>query len=68
MAADLAGTQRERAEEDAAAAGWGLELVDVRLVPGPADDGSVGWCAYGTLRSTGLSPLIPDDVAWYDRR
>ena len=68
MATDLADNLPERAQEDAAASTWGLELVDVRLVPGPTDDGSAGWCAYGTLRSTGVSPLIPDDVPWHDRR
>jgi hypothetical protein len=47
MAADLAGNLPDRAEEDAAASGWGLELVDVRLVPGPTDEGSVGGARTG---------------------
>jgi hypothetical protein len=54
--------------DDARPGAWGLELVDVRLVPGPADGDTDGWCAYGTLRSTGLSPLIPEDIVWHDRR
>jgi hypothetical protein len=43
---------------------WGLEVIDVRLVPGPAEGGANGWCAFGTLRSAGLSPLVPPDSPW----
>jgi len=64
LAAELAGSAGVKAGRDS---GWGLEVIDVRVVAGPAD-GESGWCAYGTLRSTGMSPLIPDDVPWHGRR
>jgi hypothetical protein len=35
---------------------WGIEVVDVRLVPGVNIDVQSAWTAYGTLRTTGLSP------------
>jgi len=36
---------------------WGIEVIDVRLVPGPDASAHHAWTAYGTLRTTGLSPL-----------
>jgi hypothetical protein len=45
------------------AGSWGLEVIDVRLTHGPGSTESGGWLAYGTLRTTGLSPLIPQDEA-----
>ena len=39
---------------------WGIEVVDVRLLS--ADPSApYAWTAYGTLRTTGLSPLMPQD-------
>jgi hypothetical protein len=37
------------------------EVIDVRLAHGPGGSEDDGWLAYGTLRTTGLSPLIPED-------
>jgi hypothetical protein len=37
---------------------WGVEVVDVRLVAAPDADQRPAWTAYGTLRTTGLSPLM----------
>lgn len=39
---------------------WGIDVVDVRLVSGDPSAPSA-WIAYGTLRTTGLSPLMPQD-------
>jgi hypothetical protein len=40
---------------------WDIEVVDVRLVPGPeaGAEADQTWTAYGTLRTTRLSPLRP---------
>jgi hypothetical protein len=43
----------------------GLEVIDVRLMHGPADSQNDGWLAYGTLRTTGLSPLSPADEPFH---
>jgi hypothetical protein len=40
---------------------WGLEVIDLRLTHGPGPREDDGWLAYGTLRTTGLSPFIPAD-------
>jgi len=58
--------RRQQALDEAAvsyiADGTGrLEVIDVRLAPGPDGGEDNGWLAYGTLRTTGLSPLIPKD-------
>ena len=73
--AALAGLEREarrlvegmagQLPADAEAGRWGVEVIDVRLTPGPADAGQPGWLAYGTLRTTGLSPMAADP--WRDR-
>jgi hypothetical protein len=39
---------------------WGIEVVDLRLVPGIDMEIHSPWTAYGTLRTTGLSPLAAD--------
>lgn len=40
-------------------------LINVRLMHGPADSQNDGWLAYGTLRTTGLSPLSPADEPFH---
>jgi hypothetical protein len=43
---------------------WGLEVVDVRFAHGPTDDHEDGWLAFGTLCTTGVSPLIPPEAPY----
>jgi hypothetical protein len=40
---------------------WGIEVIDVRLVPGTDPDAHAAWTAYGTVCTTGLSPVAPED-------
>jgi hypothetical protein len=47
LATELAEALDDSVAGRAGDSGWGLELVDVRLVPGPAENGAEGWCAYG---------------------
>lgn len=62
---DAARMARETAEPFEAAKGehagrpdavWRFEVVDVRLQPGPDDNGEPSWVAYGTLVSEGADP------------
>ena len=41
--------------------GWAVEVIDTRLTTGPTPGLDRGWVAYGTLRTAGLSPLIPPE-------
>jgi hypothetical protein len=43
---------------------WGVEVIDVRFAHGPTGHQDDGWLAFGTLRTTGLSPLIPPDLPY----
>lgn len=52
--------------DTAATATWGIEVVDVRLAAGLNGMQEPGWIAYGTVRTTGLSPLAQGD-SWRAR-
>jgi hypothetical protein len=59
MIADLARRLRVRAADVAAPGDWGIEVADVRLVPGVDLSIQAAWTAYGTVRTTGISPIGP---------
>ena len=43
---------------------WDIEVVDVFITPGQDPEGVPNWLAYGTLRTTRLSPLIEEGAQW----
>ena len=46
-------------------AAWQFELVDMRIVVGPAGNKFESWCCYGTLCSTGATPW---SASFWDQR